>query len=208
MNDITTRERIVEAADMLFYQRGFEHTSFADIADVVKISRGNFYFHFKTKDQILDAVIDQRIANTWAMLEGWERESPSPADRIRSFINIVITNRAQIKRFGCPVGTLTSELAKLDHVSRSEAKKLFLLFREWLREQFMELGCNEKADGYAMHLLARSQGVAMLTNAFNDEQFIRNEIEQMNEWLDFCIEHARRRGSSRRRAGGHRKTNH
>ena len=207
MNDVTTRERIVEAADILFYRRGFEHTSFADIADVVKISRGNFYFHFKTKDQILDAVIDQRMTNTRAMLEGWDRESPAPADRIRSFINIVITNRAQIRRFGCPVGTLTSELAKLDHVSRSEAKKLFLLFREWLRQQFMELGCNEEADGYAMHLLARSQGVAMLINAFNDEQFIRNEIERMNEWLDSCIEHARRRGSSGRRAGDHRKTN-
>jgi TetR/AcrR family transcriptional regulator, transcriptional repressor for nem operon len=200
MNDITTRERIVDAADMLFYQRGFEHTSFADIADVVKISRGNFYFHFKTKDRILDAVIDQRITNTRVMLEGWERESPAPADRIRSFINIVITNRAQIKRFGCPVGTLTSELAKLDHVSRSDVKKLFLLFREWLREQFIKLGCNEKADAYAMHLLARSQGVATLTNAFHDERFIRNEIEQMNVWLDSCIEHARGRGSSERRA--------
>ena len=198
MNDITTRERIVDAADMLFYQRGFEHTSFADIADVVKISRGNFYFHFKTKDRILDAVIDQRITNTRVMLEGWERESPAPADRIRSFINIVITNRAQIKRFGCPVGTLTSELAKLDHVSRSDVKKLFLLFREWLREQFIKLGCNEKADAYAMHLLARSQGVATLTNAFHDERFIRNEIEQMNVWLDSCIEHARGRGSSER----------
>ena len=208
MNDVTTRERIVEAADMLFYQRGFEHTSFADIADVVKISRGNFYFHFKTKDQILDAVIGQRITNARAMLEGWERESPAPADRIRSFINIVITNRAQIKRFGCPVGTLTSELAKLHHVSRSDVKKLFLLFREWLREQFIKLGCNEKADAYAMHLLARSQGVATLTNAFHDEQFIRNEIEQMNGWLDSCIEHARRRGSSGRRASEHRKTDH
>ena len=158
MNDITTRERIVEAADMLFYQRGFEHTSFADIADVVKISRGNFYFHFKTKDQILTAVIDQRIANTRAMLEGWEREIPLPVDRIRSFINIVIANRAQIKRFGCPVGTLISELAKLDHVSRSDVKKLFLLFREWLREQLIKLGCDEKADAYAMHLLVPDDG--------------------------------------------------
>jgi AcrR family transcriptional regulator len=38
----TTRERIVDAADTLFYQRGFEKTSFADIADAVGLSRGNF----------------------------------------------------------------------------------------------------------------------------------------------------------------------
>ena len=52
-----TREHIVRAADELFYKQGFEHTSFADVAHAVGISRGNFYYHFKTKDEILAAVI-------------------------------------------------------------------------------------------------------------------------------------------------------
>jgi AcrR family transcriptional regulator len=42
MRDKPTREYIIEAADQLFYQRGYEHTSFSDIADAVQISRGNF----------------------------------------------------------------------------------------------------------------------------------------------------------------------
>ena len=57
MSDKTTRDHIVEAADRLFYRQSFEHTSFSHIADVVQISRGNFYFHFKSKDEILEAVI-------------------------------------------------------------------------------------------------------------------------------------------------------
>src|SRR6185503_2203153 len=117
----TTRSQIVEAADRLFYRQGFEHTSFADIAAAVKISRGNFYYHFKSKDQILDAVIDLRLANTAKMLEGWEMEDEDPADRIRSFIHILIANQVKIKLYGCPMGALCSELAKLDHPSRSEA---------------------------------------------------------------------------------------
>jgi len=133
MNDKTTRDHIVEAADQLFYRRGYEHTSFADIADVVQISRGNFYYHFKTKDEILDAVINARLAATRTMLEQWEIEGKSPADRIRSFIHILIANRADIKRYGCPVGTLCSELAKLGHASQAEANMLFTLFRTWLR---------------------------------------------------------------------------
>ena len=55
----TTRDSIVSTADTLFYQRGFDHTSFADIAKQVAISRGNFYHHFKSKDQILAAVIEK-----------------------------------------------------------------------------------------------------------------------------------------------------
>jgi len=49
MNRKHTRDEIVQAADQLFYQQGFEHTSFADIAEIVQISRGNFYYHSKPK---------------------------------------------------------------------------------------------------------------------------------------------------------------
>lgn len=47
-----TRARIVAEADRLFYERGYEATSFADVADAVGISRGNFYHHFKSKDTL------------------------------------------------------------------------------------------------------------------------------------------------------------
>lgn len=188
MSDKTTRDRIVEAADRLFYRQGYEHTSFSDIADAMQISRGNFYYHFKSKDEILDAVIDVRLANTRKMLDQWESEGRQPADRIRSFIHILIMNRAKIKRYGCPVGSLCSELAKLNHTSQPEANKLFTLFRTWLRRQFTLLGREADADTLAMHLLARSQGVATLANAFHDEAFIEQEVELMCDWLGACAE--------------------
>lgn len=182
MTGKSTREHIVDAADDLFYRQGFEHTSFSDIADAVQISRGNFYYYFRTKDEILDAVINERLANTRRMLERWEVEGETPEDRIRSFIFILMANRADIKRYGCPVGTLCSELAKLNHAAQGEANRLFTLFRTWLRRQFALLG-REDGDELAMHLLARSQGVATLASAFGDERFIKQEVEQMCAWL-------------------------
>ncbi|HWM45670.1 MAG TPA: TetR/AcrR family transcriptional regulator [Xanthobacteraceae bacterium] len=190
MTSKSTREDIVEAADDLFYRQGFEHTSFSDIADAVHISRGNFYYYFKTKDEILDAVINERLADRRKMLERWEVEGETPEDRIRSFIHILITNRADIKRYGCPIGTLCTELAKLNHASQGEANKLFMLFRTWLRRQFTLLGREADADELAMHLLARSQGVATLASAFRDEKFIKQEVEQMCDWLRSCVGHA------------------
>jgi len=190
MSGKTTREQIVEAADELFYRQGFEHTSFTDIADAVQISRGNFYYHFKTKDEILEAVINVRQDNTRKMLAQWEIEGKQPEDRIQSFIHILFTNQAKIKQYGCPVGTLCNELSKLNHASQAEANRLFTLFRTWLRKQFALLGCKAEADEMAMHLLARSQGVATLANAFQDEKFIMKEIELMCEWLSSCVESA------------------
>lgn len=183
MADMTTRDHIVAAADHLFYRQGYEHTSFSDIADEVQISRGNFYYHFKSKDEILDAVIVTRLSNTAQMLEQWEREGKNPAERLRSFIHMLVANRADIKRYGCPVGTLCSELAKLNHASQDDASKLFTLFRTWLRRQFVALGRAQDADALAMHLLARSQGVATLANAFHDDKFVGHEVELMRDWL-------------------------
>lgn len=188
MKNKSTSDNIIIAADRLFYHQGYEYTSFSDIAEVVDISRGNFYYHFKTKDQILDAVIKVRLENTKKILKQWEKEGEKPEDRIRSFINILIMNREKIKKYGCPVGTLCSELAKLNHGSKEEANKLFTLFRTWLVKQFRELGHKADADDLAMQLLARSQGVATLANVFDDEKFIRQEVKQMCNWLKLYYE--------------------
>ncbi|GAA2214132.1 TetR/AcrR family transcriptional regulator [Nonomuraea monospora] len=187
MRGAATREQIVEAADRLFYQRGYEHTSFADIAGTVGLSRGNFYYHFKSKDAILDAVIEARLANTRRTLEQWETEQATPEGRILRFVEIVLTNGADIQQYGCPVGTLNTELAKLDHAMRDQAQQLFTLFRDWLREQFALLVPAEQADDLAMHVLAFSQGVAVLSQAFRDEEFVRREVDRMRGWLSAYV---------------------
>ena len=184
MGSQKTREQIVEAADDLFYRQGYERTSFADIAAAVQISRGNFYYHFKTKDEILDAVIVHRLAKTSAMLDRWEAEGEKPEDRIRRFIEMLIANRAKIMLYGCPVGSLCGELAKLDHSAQDQANKILALFRDWLARQFKLLGRGKDADALALHLLVLAQGVAAVATAFRDETFIRQESARMNAWLD------------------------
>lgn len=178
-----TRARILAAADRLFYENGFEHTSFTAIAEAVRISRGNFYYYFRTKDEILGAVIEERLAQTRQMLRDWESQAPDPAGRIRQFVRIVLVNGPDIQNYGCPVGTLTAELAKLRHPSRLEAVALFGLFRGWLREQFAVLGYGAEADALAMHVLAASQGIATLSNAFGDDHFVRREVDALDAWL-------------------------
>ncbi|MBN8418676.1 MAG: TetR/AcrR family transcriptional regulator [Verrucomicrobia bacterium] len=183
MSAPTTRDRIIETADRLFYQKGFEYTSVADIASAVQITRGNLTFHFKTRDDILEAVIDLRLRRTRGMLEQWEAEGCTAAERIRCFINILIMNRAKILLHGCPVGTLCTELAKLEHAALAQANKIFSLFRDWLKRQFEQLGCGGESRAHAMHLLAWSQGTATLAQAFHDESFIRAEVLRVQEWL-------------------------
>lgn len=187
MTEKRTRQQIVDAADRLFYQRGFEHTSFSDIAEVVQLSRGNFYHHFKSKDAILAAVIETRTGGTHDLLTKWQTAHEQPRERIRCYIDMLVTNRTQIKRYGCPVGMLCAELARSQHASRAEANAVFGLFRSWLRTEFSRLGCANDADELALHLIARSQGIAVMANTLGDPHFIRREVKQLHAWLDGVV---------------------
>jgi TetR/AcrR family transcriptional repressor of nem operon len=118
------------------------------------------------------------------MLENWHEKGQGPRDRVLSFIHIVIANRAKIMAFGCPVGTLCSELAKLDHGAKSRAAEIFCLFRDWLAGQFRELGAEGRAEELALRVLAWSQGVAVMASAFRDVAFIRREVAGITAWLE------------------------
>lgn len=179
-----TRQQIINAADELFYAQGFGETSFADIAKAVSISRGNFYYHFRTKDEILDAVIEKRLSDRETLLRTWDEMSEDPASRIACFVRILIVNQTKIIAYGCPVGTLTTELAKLDHDAKHKANGIMALFRDWLTGQFRDLRCGVEAEAHALHVLGWSQGVATLAQTFKDEAYVAREVDQILAWVD------------------------
>jgi AcrR family transcriptional regulator len=183
MRGAETKAEIVAEADRLFYQGGFEHTSFADIAAAVNIARGNFYYHFKSKDEILAAVIDRRLAVRRTLLAQWSADNPNPRARLSAFVRILEVNGDKIMRYGCPIGSLATELSKLMHEARGPAVALFDLFRDWLAEQFRALGC-ANAEALALHLLMRSQGVSVLYTAYRDPEFVTREMAAMEDWID------------------------
>ena len=53
-NPISTKMQIIEAAIELYKERGYENVSVKDICDRLSLTRGAFYYHFKSKDEILD----------------------------------------------------------------------------------------------------------------------------------------------------------
>lgn len=178
-----TRQQIVAAADELFYRQGFEYTTFSEITKAVGISRGNLYHHFKAKNDILDAVIEARLGKTQETLGLWESEGATPRERIEFYIKSLLNNWSLIKEHGCPVGTLCSELAKLNHVAREDSVKVFVLFREWLKNQFSALHSIEDPDELAMQLLSWGQGVAAMSHAFKDVKYVEREVQKMCDWL-------------------------
>ena len=53
---IERRDQIIEAAEMLFYEKGYEQTSVQDVLDALSLSKGGFYHYFQSKLELLEAV--------------------------------------------------------------------------------------------------------------------------------------------------------
>ena len=181
----TIRLKIIDIADDLFYQQGFNHTSFSDIAKEVGISRGNFYYHFKTKDDILVAVLEKRKAGIEVMLEQWTTNISSVHERLNKYVNMMVGLQDELIQYGCPVGSVCSELIKLKNIHQLDATEMISLFRNWMVEQFVLLGYNrEKSDHLAMHLLTCTQGIGLMSQAFGDRDYIKRETDELKLWVN------------------------
>ena len=176
------RQRIIDAADNLFYRRGYNQTSFQDISDATGIPRGNFYYYFKTKDEILDAVVGSRISDISVMLKNCEAQTNDARERLLLFTNMLQFKREDLIESGCPIGTLSSELSKDEPALQEKSRQAFILMRDWLQQQFEALNIKE-ADSLAMDLLAKLQGATVLGCAFKDSDYIDRSHREIQDWV-------------------------
>ena len=180
------RQRIVDAADHLFYSRGYNQTSFSDISDETGIPRGNFYYYFKTKEDILAAVVDARLQEFKEMLLSCEKESTDPLQRLQALACFPMRHEEQVLQYGCPIGSLSTELAKEQDTEISQARltAVFDLLKNWIEEQVNHLNLNKPADDFSKDLLTKMQGVIMIANVYKDTEFLHRGVKDIQHWLN------------------------
>lgn len=57
------KNEILDAAEMLFTTKGYNKTTIVDILEIVGIAKGTFYYHFKSKEEVMEAIIKRVIDN-------------------------------------------------------------------------------------------------------------------------------------------------
>jgi AcrR family transcriptional regulator len=175
------RDRLVASAVALIHQQGVQDTSLADIAQTAEVPLGNVYYYFKTKDDLVAAAIDahaQELRATLGSLRG-----RTPAARLKAFVQMVCSNSELAARYGCPIGTLCSELDKRDDDLAGRGVQLMELPIDWAQEQFRAMGRRDARE-LATALVASYQGISLLTNTFRDPELMRREARRLERWID------------------------
>ena len=178
------RQEIVRSADQLFYQKGYNLTSFSDIASASNIPRGNLNYHFKTKDQVLAAVIDNRVKVMKAMLKRWDVEYDTALQRLKRYALIAVNEKSDVVLYGCPMGTLNLELGKVQPGLRDITREQFVVFERWIKKQFKAMETDADPAELAMRLMVWTQGIATMAYVHQDARMIKREVDAINTWLD------------------------
>src|SRR5262252_8530951 len=177
------RERLVAAATELLHQRGVERTTLADIAGAADVPAGNVYYYFKTKDEVIAAVIEAHAQQVRATLAAIDAHHRSPRSRLKAFVREFTGQSELVAQHGCPLGSLCSEIGKgVRHSSFAEAD-LMRLPIEWAEEQFRSLGRRDAHD-LAVDLLAAYEGSALLANTLHDPNVLSGSARRINRWID------------------------
>lgn len=178
-----SKAKIIQAADQLFYVHGYNQTSFSDIAAETGIPRGNFYYYFKTKDEILTAVLEHRADQIGSLLQACEEYSDDPKQQLLYLIEILVREEENIIQYGCPLGSLSTELSKVSLTLQQQVALIFETIRLWIDKKLCACGLADRSDMLSMEILSRLQGTTVLANVYHDAAFLRRSAAQHKLWL-------------------------
>jgi AcrR family transcriptional regulator len=177
-----TRERLVVTACDLVYRRGVERTTLADIAEAAGVRVGNVYYYFKTKDDIVAAVVQARVDELAATFAALERRHRSPRARLTALAGVVAEQGGSVARFGCPYGTLCTDLVKRTDGVPPLAAALMQVLLGWVAEQFRGMGRRD-ADALAVDFVAAYQGAAVLASASGQPELLASQAQRLKRWI-------------------------
>jgi TetR/AcrR family transcriptional repressor of nem operon len=174
----------VTAAVQLLHQQGIERTTLAEIAQLADIPPGAVYYYFKTKDDVIAAVVQAHVQQVRTTLESVDSGHRSPKARLKALVRELGGHSEMVARYGCPSGSLCSEIDKRPDAPDFAAADLMLLIIGWAEEQFRELGHGSQARDLAIDLLAAYQGNALLANTLRDPKILSEAAGRLERWID------------------------
>jgi AcrR family transcriptional regulator len=83
------RNQLIDCAEALFFSKGFDGTTIQDVLDMAGVSKGGFYHHFKSKDELLFGVIYRSAKAVFADMQTIADDaSASPLQKLHSFMHL------------------------------------------------------------------------------------------------------------------------
>lgn len=184
-----TRRRIVEEATRLIYERGYGKTTVDQVIESAGVTKGSFYYHFPTKQELGYAVIDNASSCILGRIDhSLEDRRLSPVARIERMLEEVqsMVEVAECSR-GCILGNLALEMGHGPEGFRLRIASAFQAWSSLIAGQLEEmkasgeLAADADCRSYADFAVSALEGGIMMSKLARDPAPVRNSISLILE---------------------------
>ena len=186
-NSPSTRDRLIDSARFLFWERGFAGTSMAELLTHAQVNSGSFYHFFDSKEALLRAVLEQYIELLRPMVvDPAFASAGKPLERIFAILagyreRIIATD----SRYGCPIGRLALEIDSENAPAHALIARNFQGWIEAVRECLVELQPSmppgTDIDALATFVLVTMEGGVMLSRSYRAVEPFDHATAQLRE---------------------------
>ena len=187
-----TRDQILNAAARLIHVQGYQSTSLDDVLRESGVGKGNFYYYFKSKEDLGYAIID-RITQAFverSLGPAFADTDADPVTQIHGFLDRVLEAQRLRKCVGgCVMGNLASELSDVHEGFRLRLASIFDLWRVHLAEAVSRgqargrLRADVDASRVAQFLVAGLEGSILLSKVAKDITVMERCVEELKRHL-------------------------
>lgn len=188
----TTREAILAAATRLMGVHGYRNTSLDDVLRESGVGKGNFYYYFRSKEELGYAILDQFIDGFLdrTLRPCFSEPGGRGIQQIKCFLERVLsTQRERNCVGGCPLGNLAAELSDLHEGFRSRLDGVFSTWRERLTRALREAQASGdvRADCHpesvAHFLVAALEGAMLMAKLSRDIAVMEQCVGEAKRYL-------------------------
>ena len=187
-----TRDQILNAASRLIHVQGYQSTSLDDVLRESGVGKGNFYYYFKSKEDLGYAIIDR-------IVQGFVQRTLEPAfadpdadamGQLQGFLERDLDSQRQRNCVGgCAMGNLASELSDVHEGFRQQLAGIFDVYRDHLAEAIRRgqrsgrLRPDADAARVAQFLVGGLEGAILLGKVTRDITVIERCVEELKAHL-------------------------
>jgi TetR/AcrR family transcriptional repressor of nem operon len=184
---VPTRDRLINSARFLFWERGFAGTSMADLLAHAEVNSGSFYHFFESKEALLREVLEGYLFALRPMIvDPAYASTDEPLERIFAILagyreRILATD----SKYGCPLGRLALEIDPENRPAHALIAKNFQgwigAVRECVEELEPRLPRDTDLDALSTCVLVVMEGGVMLSRSYGSVEPFDRAVKQLRQ---------------------------